>query len=77
MTVRSAELLMAILLGILSASLMWKSAELPIGWRATLATGGFRGCERLCAQLLRCAVPLPIDGSVSGLRNHGAHPSIR
>ena len=32
MTTRTAELLMAILMGLLSIGLMWKSAELEIGW---------------------------------------------
>ena len=32
MTVRAAELLMALFLGVFSVYLMWKSAELPIGW---------------------------------------------
>ena len=32
MTVRTAELLMAIMMGIFSIYLMYKSAELPIGW---------------------------------------------
>ena len=32
MTVRIAELAMAILMGVFSLYLMYKSAELPIGW---------------------------------------------
>ena len=37
---RRAELLMAIALAILSSYLMWKSAELPIGWIPGEGPGG-------------------------------------
>ena len=40
MTVRTAELLMAILMGIFSIYLMYKSAELPIGWIDEEGPGG-------------------------------------
>lgn len=40
MTVRTAELLMAISLGFLSLFLMWKSSELPIGWIPDEGPGG-------------------------------------
>ena len=40
MTVRTAELLMAILMGIFSIYLMVKSAELPIGWIEGEGPGG-------------------------------------
>ena len=40
MTVRTAELLMAILMGIFSIYLMVKSAELPIGWIDGEGPGG-------------------------------------
>lgn len=40
MTTRSAELLMALLLGFLSLFLMWKSAELPVGWIQGEGPGG-------------------------------------
>jgi len=40
MTTRTAELLMAFLLGSLSLFLMWKSAELPIGWIKGEGPGG-------------------------------------
>lgn len=37
---RKAELVMAIVMGILSVYLMWKSAELPIGWIEDEGPGG-------------------------------------
>ena len=40
MTVRTAELLMAILMGVFSIYLMVKSAELPIGWIEGEGPGG-------------------------------------
>lgn len=40
MTVRTAELLMAILMGVFSIYLMVKSAELPIGWIEDEGPGG-------------------------------------
>ncbi len=40
MTVRTAELLMAILMGLFSVYLMYKSAELPIGWIEDEGPGG-------------------------------------
>lgn len=40
MTVRTAELLMALLMGIFSIYLMYKSAELPIGWIEDEGPGG-------------------------------------
>ena len=40
MSVRTAELLMAIMMGIFSIYLMYKSAELPIGWIEDEGPGG-------------------------------------
>ncbi|MCB1714822.1 MAG: tripartite tricarboxylate transporter TctB family protein [Candidatus Competibacteraceae bacterium] len=40
MTVRAAELLMAVILALSSLYLMWKSAELPIGWIEGEGPGG-------------------------------------
>ncbi len=37
---RTAELIMAIVMGVLSVYLMWKSAELPIGWIPDQGPGG-------------------------------------
>ncbi len=40
MTVRSAEILVAVILAIISAGIMWKSAELNIGWVKGSGPGG-------------------------------------
>lgn len=40
MTVRTAELLMSLVMAAFSAYLMWKSAELPIGWIPDEGPGG-------------------------------------
>ena len=40
MTVRTAELLMAIMMGVFSIYLMYKSVELPIGWIEDEGPGG-------------------------------------
>ncbi len=56
MTVRSAELLMAILMGLLSAFLMWKSAELPVGWIEGKGPGGGAWPFWLAAVMLLCSV---------------------
>ncbi len=40
MTTRTAELCMAVLMGVFSVYLMWKSAELPIGWLPGEGPGG-------------------------------------
>ncbi len=40
MTVRTAELLMGLLMGVFSIYLMYKSAELPIGWIEDEGPGG-------------------------------------
>src|SRR5690606_32262108 len=40
MTVRTAELLVAIVLAIMSAGIMWKSTELNIGWVRGSGPGG-------------------------------------
>lgn len=40
MTVRTAELLMAIMMGVFSIYLMYKSTELPIGWVEDEGPGG-------------------------------------
>ncbi len=40
MTVRTAELLMALMMGVFSIYLMYKSTELPIGWIEDEGPGG-------------------------------------
>ena len=56
MTTRSAELLMAILMGLLSIFLMWKSAELEIGWIPDRGPGGGAWPFWLSAVMLVCCV---------------------
>lgn len=54
MTTRTAELLMAIIMGLLSIGLMWKSAELPIGWERGTGPGGGAWPFWLSAVMLAC-----------------------
>lgn len=56
MTTRSAELLMAVLMGLLSVFLMWKSAELEIGWIPDRGPGGGAWPFWLSAVMLICCV---------------------
>lgn len=56
MKVRAAELTMAVLLGLLSIFLMWKSAELPIGWIEGEGPGGGAWPFWLAAVMLACCV---------------------
>ncbi|UCC55531.1 MAG: tripartite tricarboxylate transporter TctB family protein [Gammaproteobacteria bacterium] len=53
---RRAELLMAIALAIFSVYLMWKSAELPIGWIPDEGPGGGAFPFWLSAAMLVCSV---------------------
>ena len=53
---RRAELIMAIVLGVFSAYLMWKSAELPIGWIPDEGPGGGAFPFWLAAGMLVCCV---------------------
>jgi putative tricarboxylic transport membrane protein len=55
-TTRSAELLMAIVMGLLSIGLMWKSTELEIGWIPDLGPGGGAWPFWLSAVMLACCV---------------------
>ena len=56
MTVRTAELGMAILLGLVSLGLMWKSAELEIGWVQGEGPGGGAWPFWLAAAMAICCV---------------------
>lgn len=56
MTTRTAELLMAILMGLLSIFLMWKSAELEIGWIPDRGPGGGAWPFWLSAVMLLCCL---------------------
>ena len=53
---RRAELIMAVVLGIFSIYLMWKSAELPIGWIPNEGPGGGAFPFWLSAGMLICSV---------------------
>lgn len=54
MTVRAAELFMALLMGVFSVYLMWKSAELPVGWIHGEGPGGGAWPFWLSAGMLGC-----------------------
>ena len=56
MTTRTAELLMAVVMGLLSIYLMWKSAELPIGWEPDRGPGGGAWPFWLAGIMLLCCV---------------------
>lgn len=53
---RRAELIMAIVLGVFSAYMMWKSAELPIGWIPDEGPGGGAFPFWLSAGMLGCCI---------------------
>ncbi len=53
---RMAELVMAVVMAVLSLYLMWKSAELPIGWIAGEGPGGGAWPFWLSAGMLACCV---------------------
>ena len=53
---RRAEIVAAILLAVLSVYLMWKSAELPIGWIADEGPGGGAFPFWLAAIMLVCCL---------------------
>ena len=53
---RKAELVMALVLGVFSIYLMWKSAELPIGWIKREGPGGGAFPFWLSAGMLLCCI---------------------
>ncbi|MDP6391282.1 MAG: tripartite tricarboxylate transporter TctB family protein [Alphaproteobacteria bacterium] len=55
---RMAELVMGIVMGVFSLYLMWKSAELPIGWIAGEGPGGGAWSFWLAAGMLACCVAI-------------------
>lgn len=57
---RKAELIMAVCLAIFSASIMWKSTELPIGWIPNEGPGGGAFSFWLGAGMLLCCVAIII-----------------
>jgi len=58
---RKAELVMAIAMGIFSLYLMWKSAELPIGWIPEEGPGGGAWPFWLSAIMLLCCVLIVVN----------------
>ena len=56
MKVRTAEVTMAALMGLLSIFLMWKSAALPIGWIPNEGPGGGAWPFWLSAVMLGCCI---------------------
>jgi hypothetical protein len=61
MTVRTAELLMAILMGVFSIYLMVKSAELPVGWVKGVGPGGGTWPFLLAAVMLASCVGIAVN----------------
>ena len=61
MTVRVAELAMAILMGVFSLYLMWKSAELPVGWIPDEGPGGGAWPFWLAAAMLLSCVGIVVN----------------
>lgn len=53
---RRAELVLALVMGLVSAGLMWKSAELPIGWIPDEGPGGGAFPFWLSAGMLVCCI---------------------
>ena len=53
---RRAELILALVMGLVSAGLMWKSAELPIGWIPDEGPGGGAFPFWLSAGMLACCI---------------------
>ena len=53
---RQAELVLALIMGLVSASLMWKSAELPVGWIPDRGPGGGAFPFWLSAGMLVCCI---------------------
>ena len=61
MTVRTAELLMAILMGVFSIYLMYKSLELPIGWIEDEGPGGGAWPFWLATIMLICCLGILLN----------------
>ena len=59
---RIAEFVMAIVMGVFSIYLMWKSAELPIGWIPDEGPGGGAFPFWLSAGMLLCCIAIIVRG---------------
>ena len=60
---RMAELAMGVVMGVFSLYLMWKSAELPIGWIAGEGPGGGAWPFWLATGMLLCCIAIVIRGA--------------
>jgi hypothetical protein len=60
---RMAELVMGIVMGVFSLYLMWKSAELPIGWIPGEGPGGGAWPFWLAVVMLLCCIAIVIRGA--------------
>ncbi len=58
---RKAELIMALVMAVFSIYLMWKSAELPIGWIPEEGPGGGAFPFWLSAGMLLCCIAIVIN----------------
>ncbi|NKB57961.1 MAG: tripartite tricarboxylate transporter TctB family protein [Alphaproteobacteria bacterium] len=61
---RRAELVMAVVMGVFSLYLMWKSAELPIGWAEGEGPGGGFWPFWLSAGMLVCCIWIGIRWAI-------------
>ena len=71
---RKAELVMAIAMAIVSASLMWKSAELPIGWLPGEGPGGGAFPFWLSFGMLVCCIWITVRWFRGYFDSHGEVP---
>ncbi|PPR68059.1 MAG: hypothetical protein CFH02_01120 [Alphaproteobacteria bacterium MarineAlpha3_Bin1] len=60
---RMAELVMGLVMGVFSLYLMWKSAELPVGWIAGEGPGGGAWPFWLAAGMLLSCIAIVIRGA--------------
>ena len=60
---RMAEIVMGLVMGVFSLYLMWKSAELPIGWIPDEGPGGGAWPFWLAAGMLGCCIAIVIRGA--------------
>ena len=60
---RMAELVMGLVMGVFSLYLMWKSAELPIGWIAGEGPGGGSWPFWLATGMLACCIAIVVRGA--------------
>lgn len=71
---RKAELVMAVAMAIASAGLMWKSAELPIGWIPREGPGGGAFPFWLSAGMLICCIWIIVRWFRGYFKFHGDAP---